>query len=425
MKRRTSERSLYQKALARIPSGVNSPVRAFKAVGGDPLFVARGQGPWIWDEAGKRYLDFCMSWGALLFGHAPDGLVQTVQRVMADGTSFGIATAREVELAGRIREFFPSIEKSRLVNSGTEAVMSAIRLARGFTGRKKILKIDGGYHGHVDSLLVKAGSGAATFGVPDSAGVPEELARLTQTVPFNDFRALEAVFMREGKNMAAFILEPVPANMGVILPAPGYLELARNLTKKYGALLIFDEVITGFRLAPGGAQERFGIHPDLTCLGKILGGGFPLAAFGGKAEIMDELAPEGPVYQAGTLSGNPVAVAAALWMLSPKNKPGEPAELEGRTEKFCGALEEIFRKKKTSVQINRIASMFTIFFNKYPVTDYATAKASETTQFAKFHQSAMKKGLYFSPSQFEANFLSAVHTDKILSKTAPKILKAL
>ena len=417
--------SLYSLAQKFVPSGVNSPVRAFRAVGGHPVFVRRGKGPFIWDEDGKRYLDFCSSWGPLLFGHAPSALIQILRKEIAKGTSFGAATAKEVELAQKIHSFFPSIEKVRLVSSGTEAVMSAIRLARGFTGRKKILKIDGGYHGHVDSLLVKAGSGAATFGIPDSAGVPEELARLTISIPFNDFPALEKIFKKEGKQIAAFILEPVPANMGVVLPKKGYLELARQLTKRFGVLLIFDEVITGFRIAPGGAQEYFGVKPDLTCLGKILGGGLPLAAFGGRREIMDHLAPGGPVYQAGTLSGNPVAVTAALWMLGKFRPTSSIHSLNERAQRFYDRLRQEIIIRSLPVQLNSIASMFTLFFTGSPVTDYASAKRSDTRRFARFFHFCLNHGLYLAPSQFEANFISTAHTDSHLEKALNVFKKAL
>lgn len=316
----SKNKQIFERAKKVIPSGVNSPVRAFKSVGGDPVFIKRAKGPYLWDEDGKRYLDFCGSWGPMLFGHAPDRLVKLLQREIEKGMSFGTATAKEVELAELVNEFFPSIEKVRLVSSGTEATMSAIRLARGFTGRKKIVKISGGYHGHVDSLLVEAGSGLATFSIPGSAGVPEELARLTITVPFNDLEAMNRAFKSQGKEIAAIIIEPLPGNMGVVLPEENYLKFLRTLTKRWGSLLIFDEVMSGFRVGPGGMQAIVGIKPDLTCLGKILGGGMPLAAFGGKKEIMNFLAPEGPVYQAGTLSGNPVAVTSALWMLKELKK---------------------------------------------------------------------------------------------------------
>lgn len=416
--------SLYEEAVQVIPSGVNSPVRAFRAVGGSPIFIRRGKGPFIWDESGKKYLDLCLSWGPLLFGHAPDGLIETVRREIKEGTSFGAATRKEVLLAKAIRSFFPSVEKVRLVSSGTEAVMSAVRLARGFTGRKKILKIDGGYHGHVDSLLVKAGSGGATFGVSDSAGIPEELAKLTLSIPFNDRKALEGILKKQAGQIAAFILEPVPANMGVVLPKPGYLESVRALTKQNGILLIFDEVITGFRLSPGGAQEFFGIRPDLTCLGKILGGGFPLAAFGGRAEIMDCLAPGGSVYQAGTLSGNPIAVSAALWMLS--NLRGKILQDLNRSAlSFYQELQGFMDQKSLPVQLNSIASMLTLFFSSEPVQDYSSAKKSDTKRFAVFFQECLKRGVYLAPSQFEANFLCLAHSRKDLARILQVFRKAL
>ncbi len=421
-RRRSSNNDLnskrYEQAVKVFPAGVNSPVRAFKAVGGTPLFIAKGKGPWIWDESGRRYLDFCGSWGALFFGHAPAGLIQALSREIKKGTSFGTATVKEIELASKLRTFFPSMEKLRLVSSGTEAVMSAIRLARGYTGRKKILKIDGGYHGHVDSLLVKAGSGGATFGIPDSAGIPEELARQTLTIPFNDFEALEKVFKNEGEQIAALILEPVPANMGVILPKPGFLEQARKWTQSCGALLIFDEVITGFRIAAGGAQEHFLIRPDMTCLGKILGGGLPIAAFGGKKEIMDQLAPLGPVYQAGTLSGNPVAVAAALWVMEQFQRfKSSVDQLHERAQGFFRELRKEIQDQERPLQLNTAGSMFTLFFTREPVTDYTSAKKSSTEQFARFFHHCLERGIYLAPSQFEANFISTTHSKPLLEQT--------
>ncbi len=417
-----SSKQLFKKAQQLIPSGVNSPVRAFRAVGGTPLFIQRGKGPFIWDEGGKRYLDFCASWGPLIFGHAPEGLLRRLTRDMKRGTSFGAPTAGEVELAGRIHDFFPSIEKCRLVSSGTEAVMSAIRLARGFTGRKKILKIDGGYHGHADSLLVKAGSGSATFGIPDSAGIPEELAALTLTVPFNDPKKLEEIFSREGETIAAFLLEPVPANMGVVPPESGYLNLARKLTRQYGALLVFDEVITGFRISPSGAQEVYGILPDLTCLGKIIGGGLPLAAFGGRADIMDCLAPNGPVYQAGTLSGNPLAVSAALWTLDLLKFSDVYHALHSAAASFFAGLEMILMRFDIPAKLNMSGSMFTLFFTEQHVKDYASAKTCDTARYARFFNLCLSQGLYFAPSQFEANFISTAHTRPLL-KSALKVME--
>lgn len=414
---------LFKKAQDVIPSGVNSPVRAFKSVGGTPVFVKKAAGPYLWDADGKRYLDFCASWGPMIFGHAPKGLVRTLAREAAGGTSFGAATEREVLMAEAVRRFFPSMQKIRMTSSGTEAVMSAVRLARGFTGRDKIVKIDGGYHGHVDSLLVKAGSGGATFGIPDSAGIPKELAKLTLTVPFNDVPALEAIFKKQGAAIAAFILEPIPANMGVVLPARGYLEAARRITKKYGSLLIFDEVITGFRVHAGGAQKKFGVTPDLTCLGKIMGGGLPAAAFGGRREVMDCLAPAGPVYQAGTLSGNPLAMAAGLWMMNEMKKTPLRASLEKKSARFLKDLQGVIDASNYPLRLNAQGSMFTLFFTAAPVQDYAGAKTSDTKAYARYFHACLKRGLYLAPSQFEANFISTAHSEAHL-KTALGILRA-
>ncbi len=397
---------------------MNSPVRAFRAVGGTPVFFEKGKGAFVFDADGRRYLDFCLSWGPLIFGHAPAGLIRTLQKEIRKGTSFGAPTAKEVEAARLIKKAFPSVEKVRLVSSGTEAVMSAIRLARGVSRRKKILKIEGGYHGHADSLLVKAGSGGATFGLPDSKGIPEELAKLTITVPFNDTGALKEIFRRVGKDLAAFILEPVPANMGVVLPRPGYLELARRLTKKSGTVLIFDEVITGFRLASGGAQEKFGIEADLTCLGKVLGGGLPLAAFGGKKKFMDELAPAGGVYQAGTLSGNPLAASAAIWTLKNLSLKSFYVSLEKKSGEFFRRLRQMASRNRWPLQLNAAGSMFTLFFTPDPVTDYRSAKRSDTARFARFFHGVLREGIYLAPSQFEANFVSAAHGEKDLDRAA-------
>ncbi len=408
---------MFREALKHLPSGVNSPVRAFGAVGGTPVFIRRGKGPFLYDESGKRYLDFCLSWGPLIFGHAPAGLVKALEREAKYGTSFGAPTKKEVELAKLIKQAFPSIDKVRLVSSGTEAVMSAIRLARGVTGRKKILKVEGGYHGHVDSLLVRTGSGGATFGVPDSLGVPEELAKLTLTVPFNNLEALRDVFRKEGKRLAAFILEPVPANMGVVPPKPGYLKEVRALTRKFGTVLIFDEVITGFRLALGGAQERFGIEADLTCLGKVLGGGLPLAAFGGRREWMDELAPQGKVYQAGTLSGNPLATTAALWTLK-KLRAGIYPVLEKGAEEFYEELRSRIQYFRWPLRLNHVGSIFTLFFGAQPVTDFRSAKLADTQKFAEFFHGLLGEGIYLAPSQFEANFISTAHETRDLRRAA-------
>ena len=418
-----TNKKLFLRAAKVIPSGVNSPVRAFKSVGGTPVFVKKAAGPYLWDADGKRYLDFCASWGPMIFGHAPKGLVRTLAREAAGGTSFGAATEREVLMAEAVRRFFPSMQKIRMTSSGTEAVMSAVRLARGFTGRDKIVKIDGGYHGHVDSLLVKAGSGGATFGIPDSAGIPKELAKLTLTVPFNDVPALETIFKKQGTSIAAFILEPIPANKGVVLPARGYLEAARRITKKHGSLLIFDEVITGFRVHAGGAQKKFGVTPDLTCLGKIMGGGLPAAAFGGRREVMDCLAPAGPVYQAGTLSGNPLAMAAGLWMMSEMKKTALRASLEKKSARFLNDLQSLINESNYPLRLNVQGSMFTLFFTASPVLDYAGAKTSDTKAYARYFHACLKRGLYLAPSQFEANFISTAHSEAHL-KTALGIFRA-
>lgn len=403
-------KTLFERAQRVIPSGVNSPVRAFKSVGGTPVFVTKASGPFLWDEDGRRYLDFCASWGPMIFGHAPRGLIRTLAREAAGGTSFGAATKREILMAEAVRSFFPSMQKIRMTSSGTEAVMSAVRLARGFTGRDKIVKIDGGYHGHVDSLLVKAGSGGATFGLPDSAGIPAALARLTLTVPFNDVKALEALFKKEDRSVAALILEPVPANMGVVPPRAGYLEAARRITRRCGALLIFDEVITGFRVSAGGAQKKYGVTPDLTCLGKILGGGLPAAAFGGRQEIMDHLAPAGPVYQAGTLSGNPLAMAAGLWMMGEMKKKALRSALDKKAASFLSAFQALLKRGGFPVRLNVEGSMFTLFFTPEPVEDYAGAKKSDTRAYARFFHACLRRGVYLAPSQFEANFISTAHT---------------
>lgn len=420
-----NNKKLFEAAKKVIPGGVNSPVRAFKAVGGSPIFIKRAQGPYLYGEDGKKYLDFVGSWGPMLFGHAPKGLIRAVSKKIKDGTSFGAPTADETRLAEAVREFFPAIQKVRLTNSGTEAVMSAIRLARGYTQRPRILKIDGGYHGHVDSLLIQAGSGATTFGVPDSEGIPSGISHLSLSIPYNNIPALEQAFKQVGKEIAALILEPVPGNMGTILPNEGYLEAARQITKKYGALLIFDEVMTGFRITEGGAQKFYGVKPDLTCLGKIVGGGMPLAAFGGRADIMNCLAPLGPVYQAGTLSGNPASVSAALWMLNEIKTKKPHAALHQRCARFYSGLHQFIHAKKLPVTLNHIGSMWTLFFTRGPVTDYASAKKSDTAAFAKFFHRCLAQGIYLAPAQFEANFISAAHSEGQLEGAAQVIRKAL
>ncbi len=408
-----------------MPGGVNSPVRAFRSVGGNPKMIARAKGEFIWDADGKRYLDFCASWGPMILGHSHPKVVKAITDQAKLGTSFGASHEYEIILAKLIKKAFPSIEKLRLTSSGTEAAMSAIRVARGFTKRKKILKCSGCYHGHADSLLVQAGSGGATFGIPNSAGVPEELAKLTLTIPYNDLTAFRKMLEREGKNIAVFILEPVPANIGVLLPNPGYLEEVRKLTKQHGILLLFDEVISGFRLASGGAHEYFKIKPDLTCLGKIVGGGLPIGVFGGRRDIMDKLAPEGNVYQAGTLSGNPLAVRAGIATLEEIGKNNFYKSLNQKALEFFGILDEWLDKTGAPVTINRIGSLFTIFFTESRVFDEASAKSSNTKQYAKFFNSLLAKGVYFAPSQFEANFISAAMSPKELTRAAKIIQRAI
>ncbi|MBI4358277.1 MAG: glutamate-1-semialdehyde 2,1-aminomutase [Candidatus Omnitrophica bacterium] len=400
---------LFREARKHIPGGVNSPVRAFKAVGGVPKFIRKGKGAYIWDVDGKRYLDFVMSWGPLVLGHAHPNVIRAVADQAKNGTSFGTPTENEVELAELVKSAFPSIEKVRLVSSGTEAVMSAIRLARGVTGREKIVKCDGCYHGHVDSLLVQAGSGAATFGIASSKGIPEALAKLTISIPYNDTDILEGVLKRHAREIACFILEPVPANMGVILPKRGYLEKVRTLTRKYDVILIFDEVVTGFRIAFGGAQEKFGVEADLTCLGKILGGGLPIGAFGGRKELMDHLAPEGKVYQAGTLSGNPLATRSGIETLKQLRNKNFYQELERKSCAFYELLDSQIEKYSLPVTLNRIGSCFTLFFTEGPVTDFRSAKRADTKRYARFFHRLLASGIYVAPSQFETNFISEAH----------------
>jgi glutamate-1-semialdehyde 2,1-aminomutase len=404
--------------------GVNSPVRAFKSVGGNPVFMRSGLGSGIIDADGNTYVDYCMSWGALILGHAFPAVVKAVRAASGGGTSFGASTSAEVELAGMICDAVPSIRKVRLVNSGTEAVMSAIRLARGFTGRNKIIKFEGCYHGHSDSVLVKAGSGAATLGIPDSLGVPSGVSRDTIVCPYNDLDAVTAAVKRYHKDIAAIIVEPVAANMGVVLPTPGFLLSLRELTAKHKIVLIFDEVICGFRFTYGGVQSLFCVAPDLTCLGKIIGGGMPLAAYGGRADIMDMLAPSGGVYQAGTLSGNPVAVFAGIATLK-ELKKRDYVKLNGMAIQMCQVMEDICKRHRISAVINRAGSMFTIFFTGRRVLDLASAKTSNTRIYGKFFNRMLDRGIYLPPSQFEANFLSFAHSDNDFKATIQAFDKAL
>jgi glutamate-1-semialdehyde 2,1-aminomutase len=402
---------------------VNSPVRAFRGVGGEPFFVNKAEGCKIWDVDGCEYIDFVGTWGPAILGHAPRVVLDAVAETAKHGTSFGIPNPLEVEMAETICRMVPSVEKVRMTNSGTEAVLGAIRLARGFTGRDRIVKFEGCYHGHVDSLLVKAGSGALTLGQPDSAGIPAALASLTSTLPFNDLPALQTLFAEKGKEIACVILEPVPANAGLYLPEPSYLEGIRKLCSEHGTLLIFDEVMTGFRLAPGGAQEVFGITPDLTTLGKVIGGGLPVGAFGGRAEIMDHLAPLGPVYQAGTLSGNPLALAAGLAQLKEMERIGGWKRLEELGASMEASIRAIIKGKPFT--FHRIGSMFCLYFTDGPVRHLTEAKKSDTTAFARFFHGALREGIYLAPSQFEAGFLSTAHTHEDLETVATKITTLL
>jgi len=403
--------SIFERARAVIPGGVNSPVRACRSVGVDPVFIAQGDGAWVTDADGNRYLDLIGSWGPLILGHSHKDILDTIAETMSSGTTFGAPTEIEVRFAETLREIVPSMQMIRAVSSGTEATMSALRLARGFTGRSKIVKADGGYHGHADCLLVAAGSGAATLGIPGSAGVPEGAARDTLVVPYNDLVAVEALFAANPGEIAAIIIEPVAGNMGLVVPAPGYLEGLRALTTKHGALLIFDEVMTGFRVAYGSAQALYGITPDLTTIGKIIGGGLPAAAFGGRADIMQKLAPLGPVYQAGTLSGNPVAMAAGLKAMEILGRPGTYERLEQLGKKLGDGLLAAARDAGIPACMNRVGSMLTLFFCAGPVTDYATAKTADTARFGSFFRKMREAGVFLPPSQFEAMFVSLAHTD--------------
>ncbi len=405
-------RKYFEEALKYIPGGVNSPVRACKSVGADPVFFASGAGPFLVDVDGREYIDYVASWGPLILGHAHPEVVSAVQAAAEGGTSFGAPTWAEVELAKLICELVPSIEKVRLVNSGTEATMSAIRLARGYTGRKKIIKFDGCYHGHADSFLVKAGSGVATLGIPGSPGVPEEIVANTISVPFNDLEQVKQVFEERGSEIAAVIVEPIAGNMGVVPPRPGFLEGLRELTLKAGALLIFDEVITGFRVGLSGAQGLFGVFPDLTCLGKIIGGGLPVGAYGGKAEIMDYVAPEGPVYQAGTLSGNPIAVAAGLTTLRILSRPGTYERLESLASQLAEGMLQAAQEAGIALTSNRVGSMMTCFFREGEVYNFADANASNTELYGRFWREMLARGVYLAPSQFEAAFVSLAHTEE-------------
>jgi glutamate-1-semialdehyde 2,1-aminomutase len=416
---------LFNRAQQVIPGGVNSPVRAFGAVGGKPRFIERGNGSHIWDADGNEYIDYVGSWGPLIFGHRPPEVLEALSQVLEIGTSFGAPTQREVEIAELITHLVPSVEKVRLVNSGTEAVLGAIRLARGFTGRDRIVKFDGCYHGHGDSLLVKAGSGVATLGLPDSPGVPASLASLTTVLPFNDPDAFRKEFSRRGEEIACAIVEPIVGNMGCVTPRSGFLDLLRDVTKSTGSLLIFDEVMTGFRVAPGGAQEKYNIRPDLTTLGKVIGGGLPVGAYGGRADIMDRVAPAGPVYQAGTLSGNPLAVAAGLATLQRLQTENPFDKLESLGARLERGVRDAAKGASVSLRINRAGSMFTIFFTDRDVFDFDSAKTCDRHRFNRFFHSMLDQGIYLPPSQFEAAFISAAHTVEDIDRTVEAAAKAL
>jgi glutamate-1-semialdehyde 2,1-aminomutase len=410
--------SLFEAAQRVIPGGVNSPVRAFRGVGGTPFFVAKAEGARITDEDGRAYLDFLGSWGPLILGHAAPAVVAVLTETARKGTSYGAPTAQEVEMAERITRAVPSMEMVRLVSSGSEAAMSAIRLARGATGRDLIIKFDGCYHGHADSLLVKAGSGGATFGIPDSAGVPAALAALTLALPFNDLDAVRRAFETRKGEVAAVLVEPVAGNMGVVPPAPGFLAGLRDLCTRHGALLVFDEVITGFRVAHGGAQALYGVRADLTCLGKIIGGGLPVGAYGGSRELMGNVAPLGPVYQAGTLSGNPLAVAAGLATLRALEDTAVYERLERLGARFARGIVEAAAAAGIPVTVNRVGSMLTTFFTEGAVTDYASAKRADTARYAQFFHGMLDRGVFLAPSQFEAAFVSLAHTEQDLDLAA-------
>ncbi|BAV35045.1 glutamate-1-semialdehyde 2,1-aminomutase [Sulfuricaulis limicola] len=425
----TTSSDLFKRAQKCIPGGVNSPVRAFKGVGGDPVFFARGQGAYVWDEDGKRYIDYVGSWGPMILGHAHPRVMAAVKETMEYGLGFGAPTRIEVDMAELICRLVPSIKKVRMVSSGTEATMSAIRLARGFTGRDKIIKFEGCYHGHADSLLVKAGSGALTLGVPTSPGVPADLASHTLTLEYNNAAQARELFGKIGKDIACVIVEPVAGNMNCVPPVPGFLEALRELCTQHGAVLIFDEVMTGFRVALGGAQAHYGIQPDLTTLGKVIGGGLPVGAFGGRADIMARLAPEGPVYQAGTLSGNPVSLAAGMATLREISQPGFFEALTAKTAMLARGLAERAQRAGVALVTQQVGGMFGIFFTKgKSVTSFAQVMACDVERFKKFFHGMLREGVYLAPSAFETGFVSAAHTESDIDETldkAEKVFKTL
>jgi glutamate-1-semialdehyde 2,1-aminomutase len=410
-------KALFKKASELFPGGVNSPVRAFKAVGGSPIFIRNAKGSKIYDVDGNEYIDYVLSWGPMIVGHSHPAVVKALKSAIENGTSYGAPTPLEIELAQMVIKAYPSIEKIRMVNSGTEATMSAIRAARGFTGRDKIIKFEGCYHGHADGLLVKAGSGAATFGVPDSPGVPKSYAKNTLTLPYNDIKAFKALVQKQWKDIACVIVEPVVGNIGCVLPAHGFLETLRRETKKHGIVLIFDEVMTGFRVSYGGAQEYYGIKPDMTCLGKVIGGGLPVGAYGGKKEIMSKIAPEGPVYQAGTLSGNPIAMTAGIETLRILSQKDSYKKLESAMQNLESGLKDAAKKAGAKTKFYRAGTMFCTYFTDTEVVDYQTAKTADAAKFAKFFMGMLEMGINLAPSQFEAGFISLAHTKEDIDRT--------
>ena len=416
----------FDEAKTYMPGGVNSPVRSYRGVGGTPPFIAKACGSRIFDIDGNEFIDYVGSWGPMILGHAHPKVVNALHTALEQGTSYGAPTLLETELAKLVRRMVPAMELLRMVNSGTEATMSVLRLARAFTKRDRIVKFEGCYHGHHDSLLVKAGSGAATFGVPDSPGVPAGVAHTTLTLPFNDMDAMEKLFTEQGELVAAVIIEPVPGNMGMVPPLDGYLQKVRELTKHYGILLIFDEVMSGFRVAPGGAQERFGIRPDLVCLGKVIGGGLPVGAYGGREDIMSCISPAGPVYQAGTLSGNPLAMTAGIATLTEiLNTPDFYPELEAKTNKLCIGIADAAKHAGVAVQLHHLGSMFGMFFNERPVVDYVSAATSDQAAFKIWFHTMLEQGVYLAPSQFEAGFMSAAHSDADIDRTVAAAKQAM